>query len=112
MSKRRTGESWQSELNDCNSDEERAKVKNRYRNSAVWKAKRKYAIALSDGVCSRCASDIKLEVHHRNENARSNYCTALASELVVLCKSCHTEAHRRQNNKQCQHLIGEDRRYR
>lgn len=42
------------------------------------------------GKCNRCASTMRLHVHHRDRNKRNQD----PLNLEVLCKGCHTDEHR------------------
>ena len=42
------------------------------------------------GPCSQCGSTIYVERHHRDRNTANN----AESNIAILCKACHAEAHR------------------
>lgn len=65
-----------------------------YLNSTVWKEK---ALAIKKHMgekCEICFSKESLEVHHITYN---NITNESLKDLVVLCKSCHEEAHKSNN---------------
>ncbi len=61
-----------------------------YLESAEWKERRREHIRIADGKCQICNSSDRLQVHHRSYERLGR---ELFSDLVVLCKGCHTIFH-------------------
>ena len=59
-----------------------------------WKSLRQIALNRADGVCEKCRSRGELQVHHRKPVAQGGAIFDI-NNLIVLCRSCHLEAHRR-----------------
>lgn len=82
--------------------EERAKGKihllrtmpyNEYLQTKHWKTFSRERVREADYKCKKCGrSDIELNVHHLTYERRG---CELASDVIVLCKACHLEAHNR-----------------
>ncbi|MGE4163887.1 MAG: HNH endonuclease [Vicinamibacterales bacterium] len=64
----------------------------RYLQSPAWQATRRAAIQRSNAQCQDCGAFRHLEVHHLTY-ARLG--AEHASDLRVLCRSCHRRAHAR-----------------
>ena len=63
-----------------------------YLRSAEWQGKRFAAIQRARNRCQVCYSDGNLDVHHRTYERLGD---ELASDLTVLCRTCHTTFHSR-----------------
>ena len=59
-----------------------------------WKALRQIALNRADGVCEECDSLGEVQVHHRIPVAQGGSIWDI-DNLIVVCRSCHLEAHRR-----------------
>ena len=62
--------------------------------SKRWKAIRQRALNRADGQCEECFSIGEVQVHHRTPVSLGGAIWDLEN-LIVLCRSCHLEAHRR-----------------
>lgn len=62
----------------------------RYLRSEHWRSLRRQVIRRSGGRCERCGRSGRLEVHHVTYVRRGR---ELPSDLQVLCRDCHDEAH-------------------
>lgn len=80
-------------------ESERAK-NNQYYRSAEWRRTREYVINRDYQQCVLCQTDQQLEVHHIIERAKGGNDTP--SNLVTLCKSCHTSIGNKNKQKQAQ----------
>lgn len=61
-----------------------------YINSKQRKEKRKQKLAESKGMCEKCGSNERLQVHHLNYDSIFN---EKLSDLMTLCKKCHLKTH-------------------
>lgn len=64
---------------------------NQYIHSPEWDGKRRRALARAGHKCENCGSTERLEVHHLNYERLTR---EKASDLKVLCDSCHEDADR------------------
>ena len=66
------------------------------REAAHFNGNREKALMLSNYLCSHCGTKEKLVVHHIDRSGRGNkkHNNDL-SNLMVLCKSCHINIHRK-----------------
>jgi len=64
----------------------------RYLRSQHWQSVRREALVRARECCQRCSSPMSLEVHHRTYKRRGH---EHASDLVVLCATCHGRFHKR-----------------
>lgn len=62
----------------------------KYMQSPHWKATRSAALLRAGNMCEVCLSTRQLEVHHKNYERLYR---ELPTDLAVLCKSCHDDAH-------------------
>lgn len=62
----------------------------KYLASPAWREKRDAALERADHACQVCNSPHELEVHHRTYE---RLCAERASDLTVLCRTCHTLFH-------------------
>lgn len=75
-----------------------------------WERRRQEAFALYGRRCQECWKAGRLEVHHKVELQHGG--TNDPSNLMVLCRGCHVEAHRPKAGEQeraWQVLVGEIR---
>ena len=56
-----------------------------------WKHTRKSALKRAEYRCQLCNGDAMLQVHHRTYERRGH---ERASDLIVLCRQCHKDFHR------------------
>jgi 5-methylcytosine-specific restriction endonuclease McrA len=63
-----------------------------YLQSPEWKATREWALERANWRCQVCASTTVLDVHHNTYERRGH---EWPSDLVVLCRECHTLFHGR-----------------
>ena len=62
--------------------------------SPRWKALRQRALKRAEGICEECYSLGEVQVHHRTPVSLGGAIWDL-DNLIVLCRSCHLEAHRK-----------------
>ena len=64
--------------------------------SPRWKALRQRALKRADGICEECYSLGEVQVHHKVPVSLGRESDIWdLDNLIVLCRSCHLEAHRR-----------------
>lgn len=63
----------------------------RYLQTPEWREKRRVEIAAAEHRCRRCGAHGPLELHHLTYRNLGN---EPPEDLVVLCVTCHQEAHR------------------
>ena len=61
-----------------------------YLETRHWNKKRHEAIKFHEGKCSECGMDRYLQVHHLNYDSLGN---EAMSDLLVLCRDCHSLLH-------------------
>lgn len=61
-----------------------------YLRTPEWKSTRAAAIRRAQGRCQHCGTKDNLQVHHLNYERLYH---ELPEDLVVLCKTCHAQAH-------------------
>ena len=62
-----------------------------YLKTEVWQRKRRAALKAADYRCERCGCPTNLDVHHVSY---SNLGHEPMSDLVVLCRACHSSVHK------------------
>lgn len=86
---------------------------NRYYATSTWRKKRQLKLKLHDNTCDICGASAvnktEMHVHHLKYDRYGG--DERMSDLQVLCVDCHRDHHRRRENKQRQHLIGNDPRW-
>jgi hypothetical protein len=76
-----------------------------YLGSAFWRERRDFILHRAGHTCEKCGKRRATEVHHLTY---LRVFQELPSDLVALCKPCHTEIHWRQpaNDNQLQFSFG------
>lgn len=62
--------------------------------SKKWKLLRQVALNRAEGCCEECYSIGEIQVHHKKPVAQGGAIFDI-DNLIVLCRSCHLEAHRK-----------------
>ena len=76
-----------------------------YLGAAFWRERREFILERASHICERCRKRRATEVHHLTYiRTYIRVFQELPSDLVALCKPCHTEIHWRQpaNDNQLQ----------
>jgi len=79
---------------DEDADDLRWMPYSRYLNSKHWEIVRRRALAVAEGRCFYCGAKESLDVHHLTYRRRG---CELDEDLIVLCRTCHTDEHLSQN---------------
>lgn len=61
-----------------------------YLGSAFWRERREWIMKRAEGICEKCKKRRATEVHHLNYLRVFN---ELPTDLVALCRQCHSEIH-------------------
>ena len=61
-----------------------------YLKSEHWQSIRVKALERADNKCQLCSSEVMLQVHHNTYKNRGN---EKLTDLVVLCRGCHSKFH-------------------